>query len=296
MGNNHIEKLDAVSFDTFIAQIDPFKKNVDVFDLSGVKFISPAALVQLSATCYALKEKGRQLKIILNDPAVCSYLARAGFVSALKSLVKFEPQDIEDSIYNHLRGSNPLLIEVTKIEKGTELPNLLNQIVSVLRHRLKYRKYDAFDVATVISEICQNTFDHNKSTCGFLAMQVYGKGTKRFLEIGVADYGDGLSKTLQRNPKNKGIKSDLAAIDYAIKPGTSEHDDPTRGTGLYHLLEIAYKYEGAVQIRSGEGKVRYRMDMRQGWKAPVAYIPGVQIALSLGHKKRVDKTYKDDTL
>ena len=51
MGNSKIEKLDAVSFDNFIAQIDPFKNDVDVFDLSGVKFISPAALVQLSATC-----------------------------------------------------------------------------------------------------------------------------------------------------------------------------------------------------------------------------------------------------
>lgn len=288
-GSERIEKLDAVSFDIFIAKLDPFKKDVDVFDLSGIKFISPAALVQLSAICYSLSQKGRRLKILLDDEAVCSYLARAGFVSTLKSIVKFEPQNIEDSIYNHLRGSNPLLIEVTKIKKGAELPNLLNQIVTVLRHRLKYHKYDAFDIATVISEICQNTFDHNKLTCGFLAMQVYGKGTKRFLEIGVADYGDGLTKTLQRNPKNKGINSDLDAIDFAIKAGTSEHDDPTRGTGLYHLLEIAYRYEGRVQIRSGGGLARYRMDRRQGWRTPVTYLPGVQIALSLGHKKRLDK-------
>ncbi len=284
-----MDKLDSVTFDALMARLDPFKKDIDVFDLSGIKFISPSALVQLAAVCYALGAEGHKLKIISDDQSVCSYLARAGFVSILKSIVQFEPQNIEDSIYSHLRGSNPLLIEVTKIEKGTELPVLLNKIVTVLRHRLKYRKYDAFDIATAISEICQNTFDHNKTTCGFLAMQVYGKGTKKFLEIGIADYGDGLTKSLQRNPKNKDIKSDLAAIDHAIKLGTSEYDDPTRGTGFYHLLEIAYKYDGAVQIRSGEGKVRYRMDKRMGWRSPVAYVPGVQIALSLGHKKRLDK-------
>lgn len=281
-----IEKLDSINIDTFLATLDPFKKDINTVDLTGVKLISPAALVQLAAICHALKRDGREVTIILDDPAVRSYLGRSGFMSTLKSIVKFEPEDTSDSRYDHLRGSNPSMIEVTKIETGESLPDLLNQIVEVLRHRFKYRKHDAFDIATVVSEICQNTFDHNTSTCGFLAMQVYGKGTKRFLEIGVADCGDGLANTLRRNPNNAGIKSDLDAISFATKPGTSEHDDPTRGTGLYHLLEIAYKHSGAVQIRSGNGKVRYRMDKRQGWRFPVAYVPGVQIALALSHKKR----------
>ena len=70
----------------------------------------------------------------------------------------------------------------------------------------------------------------------------------------------------------------------AIEPGTSEFEDPTRGTGLYHLLEIAYKHEGVVQIRSGEGKVRYRMDQRKGWGFHVPRMPGVQISLNLPSK------------
>jgi len=281
-----IAKLDSISIDTFIAKLDPFKKDINTLDLTGVKMISPAAIVQLAAICHELKRIGREVTIILDDLSVRSYLARSGFMSILKSVVKFEPQDAVDNSYDHLRGSNPLMIEVTKIESGSALPDLLNQIVALLRNKFKYRKYDAFDIATVISEICQNTFDHNKSTCGFLAMQVYGKGTKRFLEIGVADCGDGLAKTLARNPNNSGIKSDLDAISYATKQGTSEHDDPTRGTGLYHLLEITYKHCGSVQIRSGKGKVRYRMDKRQGWHFSVAHVPGVQIALALSHKKR----------
>lgn len=188
--------------------------------------------------------------------------------------------------FDYLRGSNPLLIEVTKIASGSALPAILDGIVDVLRDKLRYKKYDAFDIAIAVSEICQNTFDHNKSTCGFLAMQVYGKGTRRFLEIGVADCGEGLASTLRRNPKNKGIVSDFDAINYAIKAGTSEHDDPTRGTGLYHLLETVYKYQGSVYIRTGKGKLRYRMDLQQGWRSNVAFVPGVQIALTLNHKKR----------
>src|SRR6185503_9760628 len=134
----------------------------------------------------------------------------------------------------------PMLVEVTRIDSGGAVPPLLDQIVWVLRYRLKYRKHDAFDVTTAVSELCQNTFDHNSGTPGFVAMQVYGKESKRFLEVGVSDLGAGLAETLRRNPKNGLIRSDLGAIKLATKLGTSEHDDPTRGTGLFHLLEITY--------------------------------------------------------
>jgi anti-sigma regulatory factor (Ser/Thr protein kinase) len=167
-----------------------------------------------------------------------------------------------------------------------ELSDLLDRTVGTLRFRLKYRKYDAFDVATAVSEIAQNSFDHNSATYGLIAMQVYGRGSKRFLEIGVADYGEGILTTLKRNPKHNLLNSDLEAIREASKLGVSEHDDPTRGTGLYHLLEIAFKHGGSVQIRSGGGKVRYRMDKRMGWTFAVPAVPGVQVALTLPSKGR----------
>ena len=280
-----IEKLDSVSFDELIKQQNPFEQELSTLDLSGVRMITPAVVVQLVALCYALAKEGRELTIILDDVSVGTYLARAGFMAAVKPVARIEPPFFTGTSYERLRGSNPTLIEVTKIETGSALPDLLDHIVSVLRQRFKYRKYDAFDAVTAISEICQNTFDHNHQTCGFIAMQVYGKGSKRFLEIGVADYGDGLAKTLGRNPKNPKIASDLEAISMATELGTSQHDDPTRGTGLYHLLEITYKHQGSVQIRSGNGKVRYRMDKRKGWTFSVPYVPGVQIALTLRTKK-----------
>jgi anti-sigma regulatory factor (Ser/Thr protein kinase) len=123
-----------------------------------------------------------------------------------------------------------MLIEVTRLANGKALPELLDRVVWVLRNRLKYRKNDSFDIATVISELCQNTFDHNSDACGFVAMQVYGRGSNRFLEIAVSDHGLGLADSLRRNPKNGPIDSDQAAIRLATEIGVSEHDDPTRGT------------------------------------------------------------------
>lgn len=280
-----MKKLDSVTFDQWLPDQNPLHNLECKFDLSGIELITPSALVQLAAACYALSQKGCQPTIILDDYSVGTYLCRSGFVSLIKSIATIEPSYLAEISYEHARGSNPMLIELTKIETGMALPALLDRIVDVLRQELKYRKYDAFDIATAISEIGQNTFDHNTSTCGFLAMQVYGKGLKSFLEIGVADYGDGLAKTLSRNPKMRKIQSDSDAIALATQQGISEHDDPTRGTGLYHLLEIAYKHEGSVQIRSGESKVRYRMDKKRGWRFSVPFLQGVQIALTLNTKK-----------
>jgi anti-sigma regulatory factor (Ser/Thr protein kinase) len=283
-----LSKLDAVAFDALLREQDPFGAPVPRFDLSGVRFITPAALVQLAAACHALDGDGRRPTITLSGTAVPSYLLRSNFVNVVRPVARFNPPFKPGVVraFDHLHGSNGVLIEVTKIETGAALPALLEKVVRVLREQLHYRKEDAYDVAVAVSEVGQNTFEHNHDapTCGFLAMQVYGRDPRRFLEIGVADIGAGLARTLRRNPKHAAIASDFEAIQHAALLGTSQHDDPTRGTGLFHLVETAYKHAGSVQLRSGDATIRYRMDKKQGWGFAVAPMPGVHVALTLPAK------------
>ncbi len=284
--SSSIDKLDSISFDDLLARQNPFGGPCCTFDLSGVRLITPAALVQLAAACHALVRDGQSPTIVLDDKSVYTYLIRANFIRAVKEIARIEatsPEIIPKNVV-YLSGSNPMLIEVTKITTGTALSRLLDRVVWVLRNNLKYQKYDAFDIATAVSEVSQNTFDHNDEVCGFIAMQVYGGNAKRFLEIGIADYGYGLAATLMRNKKNPPVSTDLQAIYLATKLGTSEYDDPTRGTGLHHLLKIASKHSGSVQIRSGAAAVRYRMDTRKRWGYSVPRMPGVHIALALASK------------
>lgn len=281
-----IRKLTSTTFDPFWAAQNPFCGQNCTLDLRGVKLITPSALVQLAAGCYALAEANRYPTILIEDTSVRSYLHRADFMGAVEPVARFVPQPsrLLEVAYGHRRGGSEMLIEVTKIQTGEALPALIDRIVTVLTDRLRYSKNDAYDVAIAVSEIAQNTFDHNTRSCGFLAMQVYEKAG--FLAIGIADHGDGLATTLRKNAKNPPVATDREAITLAIKRGTSEYDDVTRGTGLYHLLEIAYKHEGLAQIRSGSAKVRYRMDKKQGWAFNVAPLPGVQVALNLRTKSR----------
>ena len=280
------DKLDSISFDQLLARQDPFGAARPLIDLHGVRLVTPAGLVKLAAALHAIARDGRTPTITQIDDSVRTYLMRSGFVSIVTPVAEFDPPfpSHVPNTFERMRGSNPLLIEVTKLESGKALPQLLNQIVGVLNRRFKYPKYDAFDAATAVSEIAQNTFDHNCGACGFLAMQVYGTGPKRFLEIGVSDFGDGVAATLMRNPKIGSIPSDGHAIRLATQLGTSAFDDPTRGTGLFHLLEIAFKHEGSVQIWSGRAKMRFRMDQKRGWEFTVPNLPGVHVAMTLRSK------------
>jgi len=224
----------------------------------------------MAALCHALQP-------------VRDYLGRVGFMMAVEKVARFTPF-LPRTAYAPSVGESEMLIEVTKIQAASELPAILRKVISILCTQLRYRDGHARDVAIAISEIAYNMFDHNAQTCGFLAMQVYRGTERRFLEIGVCDYGAGLAATLRRNPKSPLLPSDLHAIAHATQFGTSEYDDPTRGTGLHHLLTLASAHEGMVQIRSGAGTIRYRMDKKQERAFSVYPLPGVHIALELGAK------------
>ena len=279
-------KLTATTLDDFLGNQPVIVGTNAKFDLTHITFVSPSAIVSLSAICHALHGTGYRVTIKVPESDVRRYLMRLGFMTAVREVVTFDPEvpKARSLMFDALRGTNPVLVEVTKIENGAALPDLLDQLVQVLRSRLRYKKNDAFDIVTAVSEICQNTFDHNAGTFGFICMQMYQKEAERFIEIAVADHGVGLKETLQQNPKNPPIRSDLEAITMATRLGTSQFDDPTRGTGLHHLLEIAFKHQATLEIRSGSSKMRFRMDKKQGWKFPCQPAAGVIASLNV-HRK-----------
>src|ERR1700721_3914191 len=128
--------------------------------LRGYGVFHPGALVQLLTLVYSLARPGVRPVVELDDDGVLSYLARAGFCATISPVAETCPQ-VNEAMYRQYRGRNPMLLEVTRIESCDALPKLLDKILAVLNQHLKYPKYDADDIATVISEVTQNTFDHN---------------------------------------------------------------------------------------------------------------------------------------
>ena len=162
--------------------------------------LTPAALVQLASLCYALQQAGHHPVLRADDAAVREYLWRCGFLAVVDPVAMVEPPLVIAPGADQEARASPLLFNVTRLATSAALPTLLDRMLGVLRQRLHYQPDDACDVATAVSEICQNIFDHNAHTAGFVAMQVADRAGHRCLEIGVADYGAGLAATPRRNP------------------------------------------------------------------------------------------------
>jgi hypothetical protein len=279
--NPAITTVDAVSGDPRLGAPDRWHRADGRVEVRAGVRLTPAALVQLASVCYALRQAGHQPVLRADEAAVREYLGQCGFLAVVHPVATLEPPLVLAPGADQEARASPLVLNVTRLATSADLPALLDRILEILWQRLRYRPDDACDVATAVSEICQNIFDHNAHTAGFVAMQVAGRGGHRSLEIGVADYGAGLAATLRRNPHHPPLGSDGEAIQLAVQRGTSAYADPTRGTGLYHLLELVANQAGAVQIRSGTGTVHYRLDQRQAWTGTVPWVPGVHVALTL---------------
>jgi anti-sigma regulatory factor (Ser/Thr protein kinase) len=276
-----IPTVDVVSGDPRLGIPDLWHRPDGRVEVRAGARLTPAALVQLAAACYALWQAGRQPVLRVDEAAVRRDLWRCGFVQVVHPVTTLEPPLVIAPGADQEPQTSPLLLNVTRLATSADLPALLERIIEILRQRLHYRPDDACDVATAVSELCQNTFDHNAHAGAFLAMQVASWADPRCLEIAIADDGAGLAATLRRNPHHAPLASDLEAIQVAVQRGTSAYDDPTRGTGLYHLLALIAKQAGVVQIRSGTATVRYQRDQPQAWASAVPWRPGVHVTLTL---------------
>jgi anti-sigma regulatory factor (Ser/Thr protein kinase) len=227
-----ITTVDAVSCDPRLGAPDLWHRADGRVEVRAGARLTPAALVQLASVCYALRQAGHYPVLRADDAAVREYWWRCGFLAVVHPVATVEPPLVIAPGADQEARASPLLFNVTRIATSAALPTLLDRMLGILRQRLHYRPDDACDVATAVSELCQNTFDHNAHAGAFLAMQVAGGADPRRLEIAIADDGAGLAATLRRKPHHAPLASDLEAIQLAVQRGTSAYDDPTRGTGL----------------------------------------------------------------
>jgi anti-sigma regulatory factor (Ser/Thr protein kinase) len=256
-------------------------------DCSELVFVDPFAMIGiiLLSRQYA-REFGVPLTFALPEGDVRSYLGRAGFFKQALSFAKFEP-DIPEAwldLMDAYQGSNPVLLEVTPLSEEAVIASILDRVEKVLQRRLRYKKYDAYDICIILSEICHNIFDHNPNAAtGYAAMQLYKRQRPNggFLEIAVGDDGVGVRASLRRNPKYEHLADDTEAIIKGLDNHVSEYNDITRGNGLFHLWNLVLKHRGSLCIRSGEGKVYLRGDKSRAHARHVGALDGVQFAITL---------------
>jgi anti-sigma regulatory factor (Ser/Thr protein kinase) len=271
-------KLDSVGFDRLLARQKPITQGV--FDLTEAGFIAPAGLIALTIAVESATEEHNEVIVRIPDLALRTYLARCGFLRAVHGICRVEP-DASTLLhaFDHRVGRSPMLIELTRLSDQRALMSLLDRAIDAVE-LVRGTIHDAYDVAALLSELGGNALEHGGGH-GYLAMQVYGEGRRRFLELSIGDRGPGIRRSLQSNPAIGPLAGDLHAIQTAVQPKVSGSTEPTRGSGLYQLLRLVREHGGSVQIRSGAATARWRTDRPSALGLAVPHLSGTQVTFSL---------------
>lgn len=136
---------------------------------------------------------------------------------------------------------------------------------------------------TVISELCQNVFEHSMDS-GYFTIQTYATGRENIFRLVIGDSGIGIRQSFE-NRKKIDFESTAQLIEMALTTPISSKRD--FGFGLCQVNTIIERLKGTVYIRSGDASVtglyRNRTDGKPFifLKNDINNFNGTQISISL---------------
>ncbi len=279
---------DPYNFEDIIATHNERLEYVKELDMSKVNFIDPYSMLSLLLLGKKyLRDRGEKL-ILTNIPInIHQYLARMDF---LKTGI-FTVQDrLNEKLFLKRSNFSARVIEITEIpNKERESIKVISGIIELFRKRASHiMKFWLSDqvvgfFVTVISEICQNIFEHSLGS-GYLAMQAYTMDRENMLRLVISDSGIGITRSFE-NRNDIEYKSEAELLEKALTTPISSKRK--FGYGLCQVNTIVEKLNGAIFIRSGSASVTalYHRKKKGGsymfFKNDLTDFDGVQISISL---------------
>ncbi|MDI5894140.1 hypothetical protein [Flavobacterium algoritolerans] len=121
--------------------------------------------------------------------------------------------------------------------------------------RTFFKGKDLLPIATNMSEIFNNIFDHSKSPVNGYIITQYSP-VKKLLSFSVCDFGVGIANSLNNYYDKKGIDrvSDSQAIKNSLETGVSSFSTlRNKGFGLSNVLDFTENFKGLLTIYSNNG-------------------------------------------
>ncbi len=256
-------------------------------NLSRITFIEPYSMLSLLLIGREyLRKSGSKLRLVGIPLNIHQYLHRMDFFKA----GVFDVADrLDEKLLLRRSSFSRRVIEITEIpNKERESVRVISAIAGVfrkraghiLKHWLSDRVVDYF--VTVISEICQNVFEHSLDS-GYLAMQTYSAGKENIVRLCISDSGIGIEKSFE----NSGIRYDSPAnlIELALTTPISSKRE--FGYGLSQVSSIVEKLKGSIYFRSGGASVSTLYNRKSAGssylflKNDLSHFNGTQISISL---------------
>ena len=247
---------DPYIFENILSMQEEIFKEKTILDMSKVSFMEPYSMLSflLLGRNY-LRKTGEKLKLTNIPIHIKQYLTRMDFFeSGVFSLT----DSLKDFVLFKRNSSSKKLLEITMIpNKERQGIDVISSVIELFRKRasmiLKYWMNDSVTdyFVTVISELCQNIFEHSLDT-GYIAMQTYSSGNENIARLVIADSGIGILKSFSgRYDLQYSGGSDL--IEMALTTPISSKRE--FGYGLCQVNSITERLNGTIFIRSDESSL-----------------------------------------
>jgi signal transduction histidine kinase len=222
-----------------------------IFDMNGVTFIEPCGVIALLCAIRQCAERsGAQVLIKNLKEQIYPYLHRMDFFLVaetwLKALTKLDEEwNRNDQTIN--------LLELTPVTCYDEMTAVVERAESIFAACLSPVELD--NLSRVISELCQNIYQHSGDSSGCVVIQKYQpQQNEVFVCLAVGDSGCGIRANLtKRYPwlGNDPVDFVRAAMDgsYTSRP------HGRGGLGLRTVRNIADAHRGYVTVRSETGAI-----------------------------------------
>lgn len=260
-----------------------------ILDMGKISFIEPFSMVSfLLLGRNFLRSRGEKLKLVNIPLSVHQYLARMDFFK--HGLYQVADPLNERFLLKRSQASSRL-IEMTEIPaKERESVRVITGVIDefrkrgpqILRFWMHRELVDYF--VTVISELCQNVFEHSMDS-GYFAVQTYATGRENIFRLVIGDSGIGIRQSFENRNKKIKYASTAELIERALTTPISSKRD--FGFGLCQVNSIIERLRGTLYIRSGDASVTglYR-NRKEGrpfifQKNGINTFNGTQISISL---------------
>jgi len=257
-------------------------------DLSHVTFIDPYSLVclLLIGRNY-LRLTGNKLTLHRIPTQILQYAVRMDFFSH-NIFDCDETLEKQKQLKRSMASSR--LLEVIEIPgKEKESVKVIAKVISMFRKRALVILKHWFTLTmvdylvTVISEICQNIFEHSLDS-GFIVIQSYMYLNERIFRIAIVDSGIGIPGSFEYMPEIKTMSNARLLESVLTTPLSSKR---RYGYGLCQVNAIMEQLKGSIFLRSENAYISV-LHHRRSAKGSYIFLkddcpsfPGTQFSITL---------------
>lgn len=247
-----------------------------VFDMTAVKFIEPCGAIALLSAVRSCASTSGQAVLMKNiDDQIYLYLERMNFFELTKAWLKPVLR------LNEEWSRNPYslnLLELTEVTGYDEMSIVIDRARDIFTTCL--HPDELADLLRVISELCQNIYQHSGDAHGCVIIQKYQTGhSQPFICLSVGDSGCGIRTNLIKRYPWLG-DDPIDFVRAAMDGRFTSRLHGRGGLGLRTVRDISAAHKGYVTVRSETAAVT-DWGRRVQTFSNLSYIAGTQVSVRL---------------